>query len=207
MALGRRLHGGDRSRLGWRPDLPGDRRVLCRYRSDDSTAIMAVPKDKTSQPTQRDCDLEMIMLRGRLASQVPTDHAGHSLIETTMGRYKVLIGPTGGGLVRGVLAKMRLRSSISPLTNMRPTPDRTSSAGSRFSQATDQGRHRRRVFNHILMSGSPEFLRRKVATAQLCEQRRTHLIDYEVDHRPPLLHLELATRGADSCPTDGVAVR
>jgi len=35
----------------------------------------------------------MIAERGRLAWQVATDYSQRSLVETTMGRYKVLIGP------------------------------------------------------------------------------------------------------------------
>jgi hypothetical protein len=35
----------------------------------------------------------MITERGRLAWQVATNYGQHSLIETTMGRYKALIGP------------------------------------------------------------------------------------------------------------------
>ena len=42
---------------------------------------------------QRDRHLEMITERGRLAWQKATDYGRRSLIETTMGRYKALIGP------------------------------------------------------------------------------------------------------------------
>jgi len=44
-------------------------------------------------PTQRDRHLAMITERGRLAWQVATDYGRRALAETTMGRYKVLIGP------------------------------------------------------------------------------------------------------------------
>jgi hypothetical protein len=44
-------------------------------------------------PTQRDRHLEMIRERGRLAWQVATGYGQRALIETTMGRYKALIGP------------------------------------------------------------------------------------------------------------------
>jgi hypothetical protein len=53
----------------------------------------AVPNSEVDQPTQRDRHLEMITERGRLAWQVATDYGRRSLVETTMGRYKALIGP------------------------------------------------------------------------------------------------------------------
>ena len=53
---------------------------------------MAVPSSERVQPTQRDRHLEMIKERGRLAWQVVTDYGQRSLVETTMGRYKALIG-------------------------------------------------------------------------------------------------------------------
>ena len=53
----------------------------------------AVPGSEPGRPTQRDRHLEMITERGRLAWQVATDYGRRSLIETTMGRYKALIGP------------------------------------------------------------------------------------------------------------------
>ena len=43
--------------------------------------------------TQRDRHLEMITERGRFAWQKATDYGKRSLVETTMGRYKALIGP------------------------------------------------------------------------------------------------------------------
>ena len=43
--------------------------------------------------TQRDRHLEMITERGRLAWQKATDYGKRSVVETTMGRYKALIGP------------------------------------------------------------------------------------------------------------------
>lgn len=42
---------------------------------------------------QRDRHLEMITEQGRLAWQKATDYGQRSLVETTMGRYKALIGP------------------------------------------------------------------------------------------------------------------
>jgi hypothetical protein len=53
----------------------------------------AVSSNETDPPTQRDCHLKMITQQGRLAWQVSTGYGRRSLIETTMGRYKVLIGP------------------------------------------------------------------------------------------------------------------
>ena len=53
----------------------------------------AVPSGGLDPPTQRDRHLAMITERGRLAWQVATDYGQRSLVETTMGRYKALIGP------------------------------------------------------------------------------------------------------------------
>ena len=53
----------------------------------------AVPSGEPGPPTQRDRHLEMITERGRLAWQAATDYGQRSLVETTMGRYKSLIGP------------------------------------------------------------------------------------------------------------------
>jgi hypothetical protein len=53
----------------------------------------AVPSDEAGSPTQRDHHLEMITEQGRLAWQVSNNHGQRYLVATTMGRYKVLIGP------------------------------------------------------------------------------------------------------------------
>lgn len=53
----------------------------------------AVPSGELGPFAQRDRHLEMITGRGRLAWQIATDYGQRSLIETTMGRYKALIGP------------------------------------------------------------------------------------------------------------------
>ena len=65
---------------------------------DDITVVIpprstAVPSGEQGPPTQRDRHLEMIRERGRLAWQVATGYGQRALIETTMGRYKMLIGP------------------------------------------------------------------------------------------------------------------
>ena len=52
----------------------------------------AVPNDEPGPPTQRDRHLTMITQRGRMAWQVANDYGQRSLVETTMGRYKALIG-------------------------------------------------------------------------------------------------------------------
>jgi hypothetical protein len=52
----------------------------------------AVPSGELDQPTQRDRYLAMITEQGRLAWQVATGYGQRSLVETTMGRYKTLIG-------------------------------------------------------------------------------------------------------------------
>jgi hypothetical protein len=51
----------------------------------------AVPNDELDPPTQRDRHPAMII--GRLGWQVATDYGKRSLVETTMGRYKTLLGP------------------------------------------------------------------------------------------------------------------
>ena len=51
-----------------------------------------MPSNDLGLPTQRDRHLAMITERGRLAWQVATDYGQRSLVETTMGRYKALIG-------------------------------------------------------------------------------------------------------------------
>jgi Transposase DDE domain len=53
----------------------------------------AVPSVEVDPPTQRDRHLEMITKHGRLARQAATGYGRRSLVETTMGRYKALIGP------------------------------------------------------------------------------------------------------------------
>jgi len=53
----------------------------------------AVPGGEPGLPTLRDRHLAMIAERGQLAWQVAADHGQRALIETTMGRYKTLIGP------------------------------------------------------------------------------------------------------------------
>src|SRR5271166_5875899 len=64
----------------------------------------AVPGDELGPLAQRDRHLEMITKRGRLAWQKATDYGQRSLVETTMGRYKALIGPRlrARGFVRGI---------------------------------------------------------------------------------------------------------
>jgi hypothetical protein len=53
----------------------------------------AVPIGEADPPTQRDRHLAMIRDHGRLVWQAATDYGRRSLVETTMGRYKSLIGP------------------------------------------------------------------------------------------------------------------
>jgi hypothetical protein len=53
----------------------------------------AVPSGELDTPTQRDRHLAMIAEQGRLAWQASTGYGQRSLVETTMGRYKTLIGP------------------------------------------------------------------------------------------------------------------
>ncbi|QTO52675.1 IS5 family transposase [Burkholderia latens] len=52
----------------------------------------AVRSCETGPPTQRDHHLEAIATQGRLAWQKATGYGRRALVETTMGRYKALIG-------------------------------------------------------------------------------------------------------------------
>jgi hypothetical protein len=52
-----------------------------------------VSSGEPDSPTQRDRHLQMIRDRGPLAWQAATGYGQRSLVETTMGRYKALIGP------------------------------------------------------------------------------------------------------------------
>ncbi len=53
----------------------------------------AVASGELDPLTQRDRHLKMITEQGRLAWQAATDYGQRSLVETTMSRYKALIGP------------------------------------------------------------------------------------------------------------------
>ena len=53
----------------------------------------SIPSGEPGPPTQRDRHLAMIAEQGRLAWQATTGYGQRSLVETTMGRYKSLIGP------------------------------------------------------------------------------------------------------------------
>jgi transposase len=53
----------------------------------------AVPGTESSSPNQRDRHLDMINTEGRLAWQEATGYGQRALVETTMGRYKSIIGP------------------------------------------------------------------------------------------------------------------
>jgi len=53
----------------------------------------SIPSGEPGPPTQRERHLAMIAEQGRLAWQSATNYGQRSLVETTMGRYKLLIGP------------------------------------------------------------------------------------------------------------------
>jgi Transposase DDE domain len=53
----------------------------------------AIPSSELGAPSQRDRHLAMITQRGRLAWQLATGYGQRALAETTMSRYKALIGP------------------------------------------------------------------------------------------------------------------
>ena len=53
----------------------------------------SIPSGEPGPPTQRERHLAMTAEQGRLAWQSATNYGRRSLVETTMGRYKLLIGP------------------------------------------------------------------------------------------------------------------
>jgi transposase len=56
--------------------------------------VTAVLSDAAEHsPSQRDKHITLMAERGRLGWQKETDHGRRSLVETTMGRYKAIIGP------------------------------------------------------------------------------------------------------------------
>lgn len=57
--------------------------------------IDAVPSEHAGvDPSQRDIHIATIATKGRLKWQHETGYGRRALVETTMGRYKVIIGPT-----------------------------------------------------------------------------------------------------------------
>ena len=66
---------------------------------DDGITVVIPPRStavrsgEPGSPTQRDRHLAVIAEQGRLAWQAVTDCGQRPLVETTMGRYKALIGP------------------------------------------------------------------------------------------------------------------
>ena len=55
------------------------------------TAVLSDAAERS--PSQRDKHITLIVDRGRLGWQKEADYGRRSLIETTMGRYKAIIGP------------------------------------------------------------------------------------------------------------------
>ena len=53
----------------------------------------AVPGTESRSPNQRDRHLDLINTKGRFNWQTATGYGQRALVETTMGRYKSLIGP------------------------------------------------------------------------------------------------------------------
>ena len=72
-------------------------RTIARYGDDIEVVIpprkTAVSGTESSSPNQRDRHLEMINTEGRLAWQEATGYGQRARVETTMGRYKSIIGP------------------------------------------------------------------------------------------------------------------
>ena len=75
------------------PSSPSTSEVHQRLKVVIPPRSTAVPSGEPSPPTQRDRHLAMIAQRGRLAWQAATGYGQRALVETTMGRYKALIGP------------------------------------------------------------------------------------------------------------------
>ena len=71
--------------------------TIAQYGDDIEVVIpprkTAVAGVESSTPIQRDRHLDMINTEGRLAWQEATGYGQRALVETTMGRYKSLIGP------------------------------------------------------------------------------------------------------------------
>jgi transposase len=56
--------------------------------------VTAVPSDDAAHcPTQRDQHIALLADKGRLGWQKETNYGKRALVETTMGRYKAIIGP------------------------------------------------------------------------------------------------------------------
>ena len=68
-------------------------RISAAWVKNALAATSAVLGTESSSPNQRDRHLDMINTHGRLAWQVATGYGQRALVETTMGRYKSLIGP------------------------------------------------------------------------------------------------------------------
>ena len=71
--------------------------TIARHGDDIDVVIAprktAVAGTEPSSPNQRDRHLDMINTQGRLAWQKTTDYGQRARVETTMGRYKSIIGP------------------------------------------------------------------------------------------------------------------
>ena len=71
--------------------------TIAQYGDDIAVVIpprkTAVPGTQSRSPSQRDRHLDMINTEGRLAWQEAPGYGQRALVETTMGRYKSIIGP------------------------------------------------------------------------------------------------------------------
>ncbi len=71
--------------------------TIAQYGDDIEVVIpprkTAVPDAESRSPSQRDRHLNKITTEGRLAWQKATGYGQRALVETTMGRYKSIIGP------------------------------------------------------------------------------------------------------------------
>jgi transposase len=71
--------------------------TIAQYGDDIEVVIpprrTAVPGTDLNSQNQRDRHLDMVNTQGRLAWQTATGYGQRALVETTMGRYKSLVGP------------------------------------------------------------------------------------------------------------------
>ena len=72
-------------------------RTIAQHGSDIEVVVpprkTAVPNTELSSPSQRDRHIEVINTEGRIAWQTATGYGQRAFVETSMGRYKCLIGP------------------------------------------------------------------------------------------------------------------
>jgi len=94
-----------------------------RWSSRRATAVLS-SEDKDKQ-TDRDHHILELAAKGRMAWQKAHDYGRRSLVETTMGRYKPIIGdrlPARHDDAQPVEAAMGIKSLNQVMTPSKPTP-------------------------------------------------------------------------------------